>query len=467
MKIEVPSSPGSTKAVPPEKLEAVVRFLSSRKPSDPEPHRRQCATCGSSIDERAIERDGISWSRMVLHSVSAHGMWWPQIEELSLVLVSSDGGEGHPPREAEEDGDLPFSGSADPTSFGSDWRPAAPQRSLPGPTAPSIPPIPGGKRAGEERRAEVTGSGGGSVQRKIAKVPGRGQRRTPADRIAHGQPDQFGLDYVQAADAIVGTYAVTPQLAAAIVKVAREIGAHPYDLANEINFESAHTFSPSVRGPSGGTATGLIQFTSGTAKGLGTTTAALAAMSGPEQMEWVQLYFDRARRGRPLDDPQKLAMAVFYPAAMSWPSDRQFPPDVIARNTHIVDGRPFPIRTPADYVTLLRRDAKLPSSDSGADSMSTGDGPQDQGLLDQLVSWASGIFWPEQASCEKPGSTATWDLAAGASGALVDGSGKKWGPGQIPPGSYRLVSSGKTSAPFQVEAGRSYRASSIGRVFPI
>ena len=44
-----------------------------------------------------------------------------------------------------------------------------------------------------------------------------------------------------------------------IVKVAQRVGAHPYDLANLINFESAGTFSTSVKNKYSG-ATGLIQF---------------------------------------------------------------------------------------------------------------------------------------------------------------------------------------------------------------
>ena len=48
-------------------------------------------------------------------------------------------------------------------------------------------------------------------------------------------------------------------LAKEIVAVAQRTGAHPYDLANLINFESAGTFKSDVKNPISG-ATGLIQF---------------------------------------------------------------------------------------------------------------------------------------------------------------------------------------------------------------
>lgn len=54
-------------------------------------------------------------------------------------------------------------------------------------------------------------------------------------------------------------------------------------------------FRPDIRNPQPGqTATGLIQFIEATARSLGTTTAALAAMSAVEQLEYVRRYYERA-----------------------------------------------------------------------------------------------------------------------------------------------------------------------------
>jgi hypothetical protein len=58
-----------------------------------------------------------------------------------------------------------------------------------------------------------------------------------------------------------------------------------------IAFESAQTFSASVKNRAGSGATGLIQFMRTTAEGLGTTPDALAAMTAIEQLTYVQLYF--------------------------------------------------------------------------------------------------------------------------------------------------------------------------------
>lgn len=55
-------------------------------------------------------------------------------------------------------------------------------------------------------------------------------------------------------------------------------------------WETGETFSPSVKNP-GSSATGLIQFMDATAKGMGTTTAALAKMTVIEQLGYVEKHF--------------------------------------------------------------------------------------------------------------------------------------------------------------------------------
>ena len=137
-----------------------------------------------------------------------------------------------------------------------------------------------------------------------------------------------------------------------IVKVAQRVGAHPYDLANLINFESAGTFSTSVKNKYSG-ATGLIQFMPKTAKGLGTTTEALARMGQVEQMKWVEKYLRQF--SSPKDTVQSLFMAVFYPAAMKWPLDKEFSSTVQRWNPGITTVR--------SYVAVALRNAKLPSSE--------------------------------------------------------------------------------------------------------
>jgi hypothetical protein len=58
-----------------------------------------------------------------------------------------------------------------------------------------------------------------------------------------------------------------------------------------IAFESGETFSPSIKNMAGSGATGLIQFMPTTARGLGTSTADLAAMTAEEQLDYVRRYF--------------------------------------------------------------------------------------------------------------------------------------------------------------------------------
>jgi len=78
-----------------------------------------------------------------------------------------------------------------------------------------------------------------------------------------------------------------------IKQVAANINADPIDLATLISFETAGTFSPSIRGPvvkDRGRAVGLIQFMPETSRELGTTSEALAQMSQVEQMDYVERY---------------------------------------------------------------------------------------------------------------------------------------------------------------------------------
>jgi len=135
--------------------------------------------------------------------------------------------------------------------------------------------------------------------------------------------------------------------------VAQRIGAQPFDLANLINFESG--WNPQAVNKRSG-ATGLIQFMPSTARGLGTTTAAIKAMSALEQMPLVERYLrPYARKG--LHTAERLYMAVFYPAAISWPRGRRFSATVQRYNPGIA--------TPSDYVRMANRRARLPVGGGG------------------------------------------------------------------------------------------------------
>lgn len=129
-----------------------------------------------------------------------------------------------------------------------------------------------------------------------------------------------------------------------IIRQARLLHTNPFYLANLINYETDGTFSPSVRNPRSG-AVGLLQFTQTGARAAGSTQEALAKMSALQQMRHVGIYL-APYRGK-VGTKQGLYMAVFYPVAMSWPVDREFPAAVQRINPGI--------RTVADYVTLVDR----------------------------------------------------------------------------------------------------------------
>ena len=86
-----------------------------------------------------------------------------------------------------------------------------------------------------------------------------------------------------------------------------------------IAFESAETFDPGIRNFAGSSGTGLIQFMSATAKGLGTTTDDLAKMTAVEQLDYVRLYFKPyASRIVTFAD---MYMAILLPSKVGLPDD--------------------------------------------------------------------------------------------------------------------------------------------------
>lgn len=87
--------------------------------------------------------------------------------------------------------------------------------------------------------------------------------------------------------------------------------------------------NPKAKNPKG-SATGLIQFLSSTAKALGTTTDALAAMTFVDQMDFVYLFL-KPYKGR-MNDLVESYMAVFYPSALGKPDTYRFPENVTRWN---------------------------------------------------------------------------------------------------------------------------------------
>lgn len=82
-------------------------------------------------------------------------------------------------------------------------------------------------------------------------------------------------------------------------------------------WESGETFSPSIRNGAGSGAVGLIQFMPDTARGLGTSTDALAALTPEQQLEYVARYF-KPYAGK-LQQLSDVYMVILWPAAVGKP----------------------------------------------------------------------------------------------------------------------------------------------------
>lgn len=113
---------------------------------------------------------------------------------------------------------------------------------------------------------------------------------------------------------------VSPEFEGKVREIAQRLGIpDPSWLMAAIAWESAETFSPSVKNMAGSGATGLIQFMPATARGLGTTVEELANMTAERQLDWVEKYF-QPYRGR-LKSLSDIYMAILWPRAIGKPED--------------------------------------------------------------------------------------------------------------------------------------------------
>ena len=101
-----------------------------------------------------------------------------------------------------------------------------------------------------------------------------------------------------------------------VIDICGRLGCDPSHLTSSMAFETGETFAPDkVNRVSG--ATGLIQFMPSTARGLGTTTAALAAMTALDQLDVVERYF-QPFKGK-MSTISDVYMAILFPAAIGKP----------------------------------------------------------------------------------------------------------------------------------------------------
>lgn len=113
----------------------------------------------------------------------------------------------------------------------------------------------------------------------------------------------------------------TPEKAAAISRVAKNIGVNPNDLAAVISFETGGTFNPNARNK-GSSATGLIQFMSGSGgtKGqyYGMSRDQFGSLSFDEQMKYVEKYFKERSSNFRAGNEGKNTVGDVYGAVTGW-----------------------------------------------------------------------------------------------------------------------------------------------------
>lgn len=103
---------------------------------------------------------------------------------------------------------------------------------------------------------------------------------------------------------------------AKVREIGGNLGIDPNSLMAVMGFETGYTFDPAVRNPQS-SATGLIQFLSSTAIGLGTTVNQLSRMTAVRQLDFVEAYYrPYASRIRNLGDAY---LAVLFPVAIGRP----------------------------------------------------------------------------------------------------------------------------------------------------
>jgi len=110
---------------------------------------------------------------------------------------------------------------------------------------------------------------------------------------------------------------VTAPFKRKVIEISAELGIDPNYLMAAMAFESARTFSANIQNSLSG-AVGLIQFMPATAKGLGTSTAALKKMTPLGQLDYVRRYF-LPSKGK-LKDLSDVYMAILWPRAVGRPA---------------------------------------------------------------------------------------------------------------------------------------------------
>jgi hypothetical protein len=123
--------------------------------------------------------------------------------------------------------------------------------------------------------------------------------------------------------------AIDPSYLMAVMRAESGINSHIHIIPAGLDANRNMTYKRSYNIPieEGTIGGGLIGFMSSTAKGLGTNLADLLALSAPEQMQFVKLFFERHQKSGVLPrNPSlwRLYMATFLPAFAKYADDPDF-----------------------------------------------------------------------------------------------------------------------------------------------
>ena len=163
------------------------------------------------------------------------------------------------------------------------------------------------RRRSPTRRRRAAGGSSAAAARRIA-------RRVLRDAVDATSAVASGAAPLITLVPVRGIGNTTAAFRDKVTQIASRLGTNPNFLMAVMSFESGGTFSPSVKNQAGSGAVGLIQFMPATARGLGTTTAALAAMTADAQLDFVEKHFKPfAGRLQTLEDTY---MAVLLPKAV-------------------------------------------------------------------------------------------------------------------------------------------------------
>ena len=113
-----------------------------------------------------------------------------------------------------------------------------------------------------------------------------------------------------------------------LIQISKHLNVNPHHLMAVIHLESR--FQPDIKN-NRSSAVGLLQFIRTTRENvLKTDKSYLISLSSVEQMDYVFLYLNQHKER--IHDFLSLYLAVFYPTALPWSMDKEFPESVLEVN---------------------------------------------------------------------------------------------------------------------------------------